>query len=165
MQGAQEAATPLPICSVFGLPLALSHLLTAASQTHCKRGRIGWQPNLCAGHLNSGAGFPTDPGAFRVPLPTDSARTQQAASCPQSLGMTCCHGEKSLGGVGHATSETAPGCAVEQEVLLFLFLGQLIKLHVWTEINSRENSQLAPSEAACDVIAAWKHRSRSRHFP
>lgn len=39
------------------------------------------------------------------------------------------------------------------------------KLHGWAEINSKENSQLAPSEAACDVNAAWKHRSRFRHFP
>lgn len=39
------------------------------------------------------------------------------------------------------------------------------KPRIWTEINSRENSQLAPSEAACDINAAGTHRSRSRHFP
>lgn len=118
-QQCKSTRSNCPSPSLLNFWTATGLVSPAAAQTHCQRGRCGWQPNLCAGDLNSGAGFPTDPGVFCAPLPTHSAHTQQAASCAQSLRLTCCHGEESLGEVSHATSETAPGCAVEQTVLLF----------------------------------------------
>lgn len=138
--------------------------LVATSQTHCKRGRFGWQPNLCAGDLSSGAGFPTDPGVFQVPLPCPN--TPSCFLSPKPGDDMLSRGrELGRGRPCHLRKSPWVCSGADSASILIPLTAYKTKLHIWAEINLRENSQLASSEAACDVNAAWNHRSRSRHFP